>query len=144
MFAVTKIVSQKEVDYCIWQVVFQIDHSPLEYSTDFLYLVKEKKWVINSLITHELTSIMKGHSCLHCGEAKISCQVASKKFLYIKQAIIENEQFFKMVSSSTDNYIDPTEISTNILIINDKEKWDELVSENRFYGNLLRIQKLQS
>ncbi|MCT8137435.1 hypothetical protein H1D32_06560 [Anaerobacillus sp. CMMVII] len=141
MYSISGIVRLKKVDYCVWHVVFQMDQQPQEYATDFLYLLKEKKWVINSLVTHELSSLMQGHSCIYCGETKIACFVASKEFELIKQGIINNRQFLSQVSADID--LKPEEISLDLHVVNNKSKWQELAEENRFYGNLLRIKKRQ-
>lgn len=141
MYTISKITHFKKVDYCVWHVIFQMDNNPLEYATDFLFLLKEKKWVVNSLITHELTSLMEGYSCVYCGQTKIACFVTSKEFKQIKQGITENEQFRTEVGAELE--IKPEKLSTDLLIVNDKIKWDQLALENRFYGNLLRIQNRQ-
>lgn len=118
-----------------------MEQHPLEFATDFLFIVKENKWVVNSLITHELTSLMKGHTCSYCGETKIACFVSSHHFRTIKQEIIEHEFFRTNVSDELK--LDIETISTELLVVNKKSKWDELASENRFYGNLLRIKNRQ-
>jgi hypothetical protein len=141
MYTISNIVSLKKVDYCVWHVIFQMDHHPLEYATDFLYLIKEKKWVINSLVTHELTSLMQGHSCVYCGETKIACFVTSHEFKLIKQGIIKNDLFRNQIAKEIDKQ--PDEISIDVLVVNNKTKWEVLASENRFYGNLQRIKNRQ-
>ncbi|RXI98493.1 hypothetical protein DS745_19410 [Anaerobacillus alkaliphilus] len=141
MFKVSNISSLKQVDYCVWHVVFNIENLPLEYATDFLYLIKEQKWVVNSLITHELTSLMKGHTCKYCGETKIACFVASHDFKMIKQGIAGHEYFRARVSEELQ--IDKN-IATELMVVNKKSEWEKLASENRFYGNLQRIKERQN
>lgn len=138
MYKISTIGLIKRMDYCVWNVVFQMDNRPLQFTTDFLYLIKEKKWVFNSFITHELTSIMEGHSCIYCCENKIACFVASKEFKQIKQEILENDFFRNEVSNETGLLVDG--IQSNYIVLNDKNEWQKLAEENRFYGNILRIQ----
>lgn len=142
MYSISNIVLIKKVDYCVWHVIFQMDDQPLEYATDFLYLIKEKKWVINSLITHELTSLMQGNECVYCGETKIACFVSSKEFELIKKGIIKNGQFKQQIVEEFEFKHEP--VSTEILVVNNKAKWDEFASENRFYGNLQRIKSREN
>ena len=137
MYEVSNISLVKKVDYCVWNVVFQMDHEKLQYTTDFLYLIKEKKWVFNSLITHELTSIMEGNQCIYCGENKIACLVASKDYKQIKINVVQNEQFLHEVMSELQLSVE--EFSTEYVVVNNKAEWEKLAEENRFYGNLLRI-----
>lgn len=137
MYQISNIDLCKKIDYCVWNVVFQMDHKPLQFTTDFLYLIKEKKWVFNSLITHELTSVMQGHTCIYCGQNKIACFVASNECKPIKQKIVENEYFRNEVSKEINLPIN--DIPTDYIVINDISEWKRLAEENRFYGNLLRI-----
>lgn len=138
MYQISNILLQKKMDYGVWNVVFQMDNHPLEYTTDFLYLIREKKWVFNSLVTHELTSLMDGNQCQYCGEKKIACFATSNDYKQIKENILRNEQFLKVVSVELN--LEITEISTDYTVINNKEKWEQLADDNRFYGNILRIQ----
>ena len=137
MYEVSNITLIKKIDYCVWNVVFQMDGEQMEYTTDFLYLIKEKKWVFNSLITHELTSVVEGNQCIYCGENKIACFVASKDYQKIKTNVVKNKQFLKEVTNELRLPIE--EISSDYLVVNNKAEWEELAEENRFYGNLLRI-----
>jgi hypothetical protein len=141
VYKITNVNFIKKMDNFVWNVVFQMDNEPLEYTTDFLYLVKEQKWIINSLITHELTSIMQGNKCIYCGESKIACFVASKDYRKIKLDIIESEQFLNEVTSELQLPIG--EISSDFQVINDKDKWQQLAEDNRFHSNILRIQRKQ-
>jgi hypothetical protein len=138
MYKISTINLVRKMGYSVWNVVFQMDDNPLQYTTDFLYLFKEKKWVFNSIITHELTSLMEGHRCIYCQEDKIACFVASSNFQKIKQEITGTELFLKEVSSEISLQV--ADIPTDYLVINDLNKWAKLAEENRFYGNLLRIQ----
>ena len=137
MYRISNIVQVNKVNYCVWHVVFQMDDYPLEFATDFLYLIKENQWVVNSLVTHELTSLMKGSTCLYCGETKIACFVSCTDFKKVKQGVVENECFLDLVSRDLKK--DKKNISSSLLVVNNKAKWDELALENQFYGNLTRI-----
>lgn len=139
MYKISTVVLIKKMDYCVWNIVFQMDNGPVQFTTDFLYLIKEKKWVFNSLITHELTSMMEGRICIYCGENKIACFVASKDFIQIKQKIIEMDILRNEVSNETGLLID--DVSTDYIVLNDKNEWQKSAEENRFYGNILRIQR---
>lgn len=141
MYSITNIVLIKKIDDCVWNVVFQMDHEPLEFTTDFLYLIKENKWVFNSLLTHELTSLMEGHICVYCKQDKIACFVASAEYEKVKVEIVENETFLNQVWKDTG--IAAKEVSSDYLVVNNKEKWLELANENRFYFNLNKIQTKQ-
>lgn len=137
MYKISNIDLLKKMDYCVWNVVFEMDNKPLQYTTDFLYLLKEKKWVFNSLITHELPSLMQGHKCIYCDENKIACFVASNDFKQIKQEIVETDFFLNEVSHEINLPIE--DIPTDYIVINEIIEWNKLAEENRFYGNLLRI-----
>lgn len=137
MFELSNINLIKKIDYCVWNIVFQMDNEELKFTTDFLYLIKEKKWVINSLITHELSSIMEGHQCIYCGEEKIACLVSSKSYEHIKGSIVKNELFIKSVMNELQ--LSREEISSDYLVVNNIVEWEKLAEENRFYGNLQRI-----
>ncbi|OIJ18310.1 hypothetical protein BKP45_12075 [Anaerobacillus alkalidiazotrophicus] len=139
MYEISNIITLKKMDYCVWNVVFQMDGEPLNYSTDFLYLIKEKKWVCNSLITHELTSLMQGNQCIYCGEDKIACFIASRDYQLIKQNLVNNTDLQKEVEKEINLSVE--QISTEIIVINDKAKWEKIAEDNRFYGNILRIKK---
>lgn len=138
MYQISNIDLCKKIDYCVWNVVFQMDQNQLQFTTDFLYLIKEKKWVFNSLITHELTSVMQGHTCTYCGQNKIACFVASSENIKIKQGIVENEFFRNEVSKEIN--LSVNDIATDYVVVNDLIEWKKLAEENRFYGNVIRIQ----
>lgn len=139
MYTISTIVFLKKMDFCVWNVVFQMDNEPLEYTTDFLYLLKEEKWVFNSLITHELPSLMEGYECIYCREGKIACSVCSRDFKQIKTAFLVNENFQKEVAKEIMQIAD--NISTEFIVVNDKEEWKKLADDNRFYGNVMRIKR---
>lgn len=138
MYNISNIVLMKQVDYCVWHVVFQMDDQPLEFATDFLFLLKERKWVVNSLVTHELTSLMEGHTCVYCGETKIACFASSNEYKKIKEGILTHEQFLCTVRSEL-KLSEDVPFPSELIIVNNKAKWDEYAAENRFFGNLQRI-----
>lgn len=138
MYNISTITTMKKMDFGVWNVVFTMDDHPLEYTTDFLYLLKEKKWVVNSLITHELTSLMLGNECRYCGKDKIACFATSGDYKVIKQNIIKHVQFQNGVKEELDFIRD--EITSDITVVNNKEQWQQLADDNRFYGNVLRVQ----
>ncbi|WNF35991.1 hypothetical protein RJD24_16265 [Bacillaceae bacterium IKA-2] len=138
MYQISNIDLCKKIDFCVWNVVFRMDDNPLQFTTDFLYLIKEKKWVFNSLITHELISVTQGHTCIYCGQEKIACFVASSENKLIKVGIIKNEFFRNEVSREIN--LPLNDIPIDYVIVNELIEWKRLAEENRFYGNIIRIQ----
>lgn len=52
----------------VWNIVFEINDHPFQYSTDLLYLNAKNTWIISRRIPHELKSLLEFQRCPLCNQ----------------------------------------------------------------------------
>lgn len=128
MIKVSQITKIDEVMPYVWNIVFQLNDEPFQYTTDLLYLRRENSWAISRKIPHELTSLLAHGSCPLCHHNGISCQVATKEVETIIQSVLQHPSFQeKTLKVMSPNVNDPC---ISYQFVNNKRDWSELYENN--------------